>query len=82
MKKIYFELYDTTRAPEDWESSLFSTINTNNDILGIAKDFAERNHTDIKDIRMYIYESKTIWEKAFQHWLKYTNWDLPDYDSI
>lgn len=82
MKKIYFEIYDITKEPTEWHSAFFGKVRPYDDIMGIVADFAEGNGTDIKNIRLYIYETKKVWEKAFADWQNKVDWELPDYDSI
>lgn len=75
MKKLYFEIYDTTKDIKRWNSHLFFKLDISQDILGTITDFAAENKTDVKNLRLYQFETKAIWERLQIEWLKQVEWE-------
>ena len=66
--KIYFVVIDTTKQPDSREYAWYNSASYMNDMAGYVVDFAKKNGTDPKDVRLYIYEKMKDWEK---HWNEY-----------
>lgn len=62
-KKIYFVVIDTTKHPDSMEYAWYDSASYMNDMAGYVVDFAKKNGTDPKDVRLYIYEKMKDWEK-------------------
>lgn len=62
-KKIYFVVIDTTKHPDSMEYAWYDSASYMNDMAGYVVDFAKKNGTDPKDVRLYIYEKTKDWEK-------------------
>ena len=67
-RKIYFVVIDTTKHPDSMEYAWYNSASYMNDMAGYVVDFAKKNGTDPKDVRLYIYEKMRDWKK---HWSEY-----------
>lgn len=66
----YFYIFDTTKDFESCEFAQYISRPRNEDILGYAVEFAKRNGTDIKDIRLHIFDTKKSYEQSYKNWAK------------
>lgn len=63
MTRIYFAIIDTTKPNDSVDFAWYDSIPYMNDLAGHVVDFARKNGTDPKDIRLYIFPKKSIWEQ-------------------
>lgn len=69
MKHIYFQVIDISKASTDVNYSYFGEAPINHDIAGYVTSMANRNKSNINDIRLFIFESKKAWNEAMREWV-------------
>lgn len=62
-KKIYFVVIDTTKQADSIDYAWYDSTDYLCDMAGYVVDYAKKNGTDPKDIRLHIYEKMKDWEK-------------------
>ena len=65
----YYILFDTTKNYGNIYHAQYLTERTNTDILGHILAFAERNKTNITDIRVMEFNTKKEYEASYKNWL-------------
>ena len=62
MTNFYLVIADTTKNRTDWEQQSFVKVRCFNDIAGHLTRAAQNNKTDLKDMRLYIIDTKKHWD--------------------
>lgn len=70
MKKIYFRVVNWNLKNQNKEYQYFSNVAANNDIAGIINIFARDTNSNIKDLRVYIFESKKQYDTALDDYVQ------------
>ena len=65
----YYILFDTTKDYGSIYHAQYLTERTNTDILGHIVAFAERNKTDITNIRVMAFDTKKQYDQSYKNWL-------------
>ena len=66
----YYIIFDTTKDYGSIYHAQYLTEHTNTDILGHILAFAERNKTDITNIRVMAFDTKKQYEQSYKNWLE------------
>ena len=74
MKKLYYFIFDTTIPYSKPKHAFYTSTYTNCDILGTVTSFAQRNNTDVSNIRLFICETKKQWEESYNKWISQIKW--------
>ena len=62
-KYFYLVIADTTKSRTEWEQQNFIKVRCLTDIAGHLTRTAQNNKTDLKDMRLYIADSKRHWDE-------------------
>lgn len=74
MSNIYFVIIDTTKDREDPAMMQFNYSSYGNDLTSYIRMMADRNKTDYSAMRLFLYQTKTEWERARAHFVKQADW--------
>ena len=67
MRKLHYQLIDSTIPYSDPNSSVFATGGYDTDWTGRIQDFAEHNGIQMQDVILTI-STKTAWKKELAKW--------------
>lgn len=76
-RKMYYEIWDTTRRVWDPNHANFGSIPSCNDVAGLVVSFARRNKVKASDVRLFFFETKKMWDTMRECWLQGVDWTLP-----
>ena len=70
MANIYIILLDVTRGYSDQQQMQFHKVPALSNVLGYAEHFAKQNRTAMSNIRLYVAESKKVWDQMSREFVK------------
>lgn len=66
----YYLIFDTTKEYSSVEHAQYIQKHINENILGDALAFAQRNKTNIENIRMFCFKTKKEYDESYKNWRK------------
>ena len=73
-KYIYLLVFDRSRDWHDPNCCDFLKLPLGTDLAGHITSKAKRNNTTPDNIRMFVYESKRIWDGQRTEWVRGVDW--------